>query len=109
MKRERIGELEELVLLVVVYLEEEAYGNAIQEALIREADRNIKLSAIHSTLYRLEEKGMLTACFGDATQKRGGKRKKIFSITPAGSKALRTVKEIRNQLWLKIDSLNLQL
>jgi len=97
-----LGELEELVLLAVASLGEDAYGLAIVELLEKQADRNLSLSASHTVLYRLEEKGFLKSEMGGATAERGGRRKRIFSITQAGYNAIRETNEVRQGLWSNI-------
>jgi DNA-binding PadR family transcriptional regulator len=107
MKGTYLGEFEEVVLLTVGILQEEAYGNAVKEEIIERTNRNINLSAIHSALYRLEGKGFLESTMGEATQQRGGKRKKIFRVTSYGQRALISSKELREGLWISYKPLKL--
>lgn len=103
MRKTYLGELEELILLTVALLyNKEAYGVAITEKLVKETDREISISAVHATLHRLEEKGFLKSTTGGATAERGGRRKRYFTVTPTGAKALREVKELREQFWQQI-------
>ncbi|MEM7552207.1 MAG: PadR family transcriptional regulator [Bacteroidota bacterium] len=102
MRKSYIGELEEIVLLVVVMLQEDAYGVAITHEINEQLNRKISISAIHSTLHRLEEKGFVTSSMGGATAERGGRRKRYFSITQAGSRTLQEIQETRNLLWGQI-------
>ncbi|AYQ34884.1 PadR family transcriptional regulator [Runella sp. SP2] len=99
MKRTYLGEFEEIVLLTVAILGEGAYGIAITDELDRQTGRNVSISAVHAALHRLEEKGMLSSKMGDATAERGGRRKRLFSVTVLGSKTLQEVREQRNRLW----------
>ncbi|UII26226.1 PadR family transcriptional regulator [Fulvivirga maritima] len=94
-----LGEFEELVLTMVGILGEEAYGNAIVEEIKQRLDRKVNLSAVHVTLYRLEDKGLVTSDMGGATATRGGRRKRIFKISNAGLSLLRDLKQQRMQLW----------
>jgi len=96
-----IGEFEELVLLTVAVLGEEAYGVSIKEEIEKCAKRNISIGALHSTIERLEEKGFLKSQMGGATQERGGRRKRYFQLTHAGKAALHDIKNLRNELWKK--------
>ena len=100
--RENIGEFEELVLLVTGVLYDEAYGVAIQREIQEQTGRKINISAVHSALHRLEEKGFLESRMGGATSERGGRRKRYFRVTMAGQKAVSDVREMRNQLWNQI-------
>jgi DNA-binding PadR family transcriptional regulator len=99
MSRSSIGELEELLLLAIASLIPEAYGFAIKKLVLQKAKREINLSAVHAALYRLEKKGFVKTRFGEATSKRGGKKKKYFDLTTAGVAAIRSTREIRNNLW----------
>ena len=99
MKNRHLGELEELTLLIVVSLGSDAYGAAIQKGLERHAGRRIALGAVYGALERLERKGFLTSSVGEATRQRGGRRKRIFAATPAGTRALRESRRTRERLW----------
>jgi PadR family transcriptional regulator, regulatory protein PadR len=102
MKGTNLGELEELVLLVVGVLFDEAYGVAIQEELVQRCERKATLSTIHVALHRLEEKGFLESRLDGATNERGGRRKLLFRVTKSGQKALTNAREMRNELWKAI-------
>ena len=102
MGRSKIGELEELILLAIAFLGEQAYGYAIKQNLLSEAKRDLNLSAIHAALSRLEQKGLITSHFGESTKKRGGKRKKYFSLSNTGRIAIEESRDIRNTYWNKI-------
>lgn len=94
-----IGEFEELVLLTVASLQQEAYGVAIKESIEQRTDRTISLGALHSTITRLEEKRYLRSWLGEPTQERGGRRKRYFEITHNGKVALHHMKDLRDDLW----------
>ena len=106
MKGDNLGELEELILLTVCAQYPDAYGVSIREELLKQ--RTITLSTIHAVLHRLEEKGFLKSSLGEATAKRGGKRPRLFFITPYGIKTLRSAREYREQLWEAIPNTILQ-
>ena len=105
MKGSTIGELEEVILLIVAHLER-AYGNEIVEELASKASRTVSLSTVHITLYRLEDKGFLKSDVGGASEIRGGRRKGFFSLTIAGMNVLKENKAQRMQLWSLIPDLN---
>ena len=105
MGKEYLGEFEELVLTMVGILQEEAYGNAIVNEIKTRLGRNSNLSAVHVTLYRLEGKGFVKSGMGGATNARGGRRKRIFTITNAGLAMLRAMKEARIDLWKLVPQL----
>jgi PadR family transcriptional regulator PadR len=99
MGKDYLGEFEELVLTIVGILGEKAYGNAVVQEIKKQTDRDVSLSAVHVTLYRLEDKGLVKSCYGGATAKRGGRRKRFFQITNAGLNRLEVMKEQRLKLW----------
>ena len=99
MKGTYLGEFEELVLLIVGVLVDNAYGVTVAEEIERQTGRSVSLSPVHTALYRLEEKGFLTSELGGATKSRGGRRKRIYQITSAGKAALNKVRIMRNLLW----------
>lgn len=97
--RSNLGELEELILLVVGVLFDEAYGVAIQEEMAQRCNRKATLSTVHVALHRLQEKGYLDSRLDGATAERGGRRKLLFRVTRSGQKALAESRELRNDLW----------
>jgi len=107
MKGTYLGEFEELILLTVAAIGSEAYAVSVKKEAQDISGRKINISAVHSALYRLEDKGYLSSEFGGATQQRGGKKKRIFQVTSAGFAALRAAKELREQLWEKIPQLSI--
>ncbi len=107
MAKDYLGEFEELILTMVAALQEDAYGAAIAEEIETRLKRNVNLSAVHVTLYRLEDKGLIKSKLGGATNERGGRRKRIFTITSAGLAMLRTIKEARIGIWKMIPQLKM--
>ncbi len=107
MSKEFLGDFEELVLTMAGILQEEAYGNAIVNEIKERVGRKVNLSAVHVTLYRLEDKGFVKSKMGGATNVRGGRRKRIFTVTNAGLSMLRTMKESRMDLWKLIPQLKI--
>lgn len=99
MKGTNLGEFEELVLLTTASLIDDAYSVAICDELERHTGRKIRLGVVHAVLNRLEEKGLLKSKLGEATNVRGGKRKRFYNVTNAGKAALVRAKELRDQLW----------
>jgi len=103
-----LGEFEELVLLTIATLREDAYGVSIKGDIEKRADRTISLGALHSTITRLEEKGFLKSWLGEPTQERGGRRKRFYEVTYDGKVALHHMKSLRDDLW-KLSKENLAL
>ena len=106
MKGKNLGEFEELILLVVASLDNDAYAVTVQAEILSKAGRKVNISAVHTGLYRLEDKGFLSSEFGEATPTRGGKQKRMFQVTSAGFEALQKVKELRQILWRDIPQLS---
>jgi len=102
-----LGELEELVLLMVALLNDEAYGVSIMEELKKQASREISVSAVHAVLHRLEEKGFVRSKMGGASEERGGRRKRLFSITAYGRDVLEEQRDVRNLIWSQIGKISL--
>ena len=109
MKGTQLGEFEELVLLIVGVLFPEAYGLSIREEIINQTKRKVAIGAVHSALSRLEEKGFLKSELADATHERGGRRKRLFTITAEGKRALQKNHEMRNTLFNQIPDVALKL
>ena len=107
MAKEFLGEFEELILTLVAALQEDAYGAAIAEEIERKLKREVTLSAVHVTLYRLEDKGHIKSKVGGATKERGGRRKRIFTVTSAGLAMLLAMKEARLNLWKMVPQLKM--
>lgn len=107
MGKEYLGEFEELILTMVAGLQEDAYGAAITEEIESRLKREVNLSAVHVTLYRLEDKGYIKSSMGGGTKERGGRRKRIYTVTSAGLAMLRAMKEARIDLWKMIPQLKI--
>ena len=99
MKGTHLGELEEIALLVVANLFDNAYGVAVKLEIEEKAGRKITISTVHNVLQRLQEKGFLDSRYSEPTKERGGKRKLLFRVTKSGQLALETSRGIREQLW----------
>jgi DNA-binding PadR family transcriptional regulator len=84
-----LGEFEQLVLLALVRLGDEAYGVTIRRTLLERAGRRASFGAIYSTLRRLEDKGLVRSAYGDPEPVRGGRAKKYVALTARGRAALR--------------------
>jgi len=108
MKGTNLGEFEELVLLTIAALVNEAYSVGICDELTKRTGRSVKLGVVHAVLNRLEEKGLVKSKLGEATNVRGGKRKRYYTITSAGKAGLLKAKEVRDQLWSIIPDLSLK-
>jgi len=104
MKRVYLGEFEEIVLLIVATLEGTAYGVNITHEIMEQTDRTTRLNQVHASLQRLEEKGMIVSRMSEPTAERGGRRKRLFTITAFGKQTLRDIKAVRSHLWSLLPS-----
>ena len=91
---------EELLLLTILNLNDDAYLIAIQDYLGEITGKKVGMSTIHLPLSKLENRGLIESGFGDATAVRGGRRKRIYKVTELGLKALHEYREISNSLWM---------
>jgi len=98
-----LGDLQQLTMLALLRLGEDAYGSRIREELRGVAGRNLSISAIYVTLVRLEEQGMVTSHYGDAPA-RGGRSRRCFGVTPPGLDALQASREAANRMWSGLDA-----
>jgi len=108
MKGTYLGEFEEIVLLAVGILSDEAYGVGVRKQIENQTNRSVNIGAVHTALHRLEEKGYLKSKFGEASEVRGGKRKRLFTLTTSGIKALKHAQELRSQMWALLPNIILQ-
>jgi DNA-binding PadR family transcriptional regulator len=107
MKGSYLGELEELVLLTVGILQQEAYGVTVLQEIKEQTDRSVNISAIHAVLNRLEDKKLLKSDMGGATNERGGRRKRFYTLSSAGRSAIAEVHALRNKLYDQLPPLSL--
>jgi DNA-binding PadR family transcriptional regulator len=83
-----LGEFEQIVMLALLRLGSEAYGASVCAEIEKRSGRGVSMSAVHTTLERLEQKGLLKSRLGDPTPQRGGKRKRHYELAPLGLRAL---------------------
>lgn len=101
-----LGEFEELVLLMVAALHDEAYGVSVLENLEQELDKKLNISAVHVALKRMEEKGFVKSRFGGITEHRGGRRKKYYVVTALGKRMLDEQFTLRNAIYKRIPKIS---
>ena len=107
MKGTQLGDFEELVLLTIGSLKDEAYGVTIKLDIEARAGRVPSIGALHSSLHRLEEKGFIKSREGGSTQVRGGRRKRFYTITAHGRRALTESHNLRTSLFRLIPGIQL--
>jgi PadR family transcriptional regulator, regulatory protein PadR len=97
-KGDFLGEFEQLVLLALLRLGDGAYGMAVRREIEERAERGVSIGAVYATLDRLEEKGLVRSRLGEASDARGGRAKKCFTITAAGARALEKSQQALRQM-----------
>lgn len=99
MKKNKLGEFEEIVMLTVGILHGNAYGVTIKKEIESRADRKVSVGALQTALKRLEQKGYLQAERGEGSQERAGRPKRFYTVTAHGRTALAHNRDLRNELW----------
>ena len=101
-----LGYLEETILLLVLIMDQDAYGFSVSEAYKEHMGKPISISAVHAVLSRLEKKGLISSEMGGATAERGGRRKRIFHATAEGRAVIEQIRANRQKLWNLIPKLS---
>ena len=84
-----LGEFEQLILLAILRLGDDAYGVSIRAELTERGGRTVAPGALYTALERLEAKRLITSRMGDPTPQRGGRAKRYVTVTTSGIQALR--------------------
>ena len=104
MKGERLGEFEEFTLLAVRALGDNTYAVPIQQYVEKATARPISIGSIYAALARLEVKGFLSSSMSEAVAQRGGKSKRVYTVTPGGFRTARDLHQVRERIWNAIGS-----
>lgn len=102
-KGEKLGEFEQLVLLAILRLDDDAYGMTVRRELEETAQRKVTLGAVYSTLDRLEKKGLVTSWHTDPDPVRGGHPRRYFDVTADGRLALSERERMMQRMWRGVD------
>jgi PadR family transcriptional regulator, regulatory protein PadR len=95
--------MEEIILLCVHHLAEEAYGIAIREYIVELTGEEMSVGAVYVPLERLEQRGLLESYLGEPTPERGGRGKRFYRLTPDGISALRAARQVHERLWAGVE------
>jgi len=101
----RLGTLELAALLAVARLGDDAYGLAVRRDLAERTGREHSIGAVYTTLQRLEDKGLLRSRAGDPLPVRGGRSRRLFTLTGAGSRALRDAERLTSAIWADVGAM----
>jgi len=94
-----MGEFEQMVLLALLRLGNDAYGMEVRLEIERRTGRGVSYGAVYTTLDRMERKGLVAYRLGDATPERGGRARKYFHVAPAGRTALADTRRALTEMW----------
>lgn len=108
-KEKFLGEFEQMVLLSLLQLGNDAYGAKIRQLLDDKVKRVVAIGALYSTLERLEKKSLVTSVLGDTTPERGGRAKRYFTVTAEGQKALIKAKNAMDEMWQGVSVIDINL
>ena len=100
-----LGEFEQIVLLAILRLKDNAYAVPIREEIEGRTSRSVARGALYTALDRLETKHFLTSKMGEPLAERGGRSRRYYAVTPAGVSALRASRHALLQLWNGLESL----
>jgi PadR family transcriptional regulator PadR len=103
--RRHTGTLELMILLAIMRLEDAAYGVPISCEIEETVGHPVALASVYTTLNRLEARGLVTSALGDPTPERGGRAKRVFTITAKGVREVREARRALIQLWNRIPQL----
>ncbi|MFC1564861.1 PadR family transcriptional regulator [candidate division KSB1 bacterium] len=101
--------VEEFILLAVMQLKEKAYSLPIQKKISEISGEHWSLGTIYAPLERLERKKYLESSLSETTPERGGRHKRIYSVTKEGVRALKKTQEVHNQMWENISEPELKI
>ena len=107
MKGDRLGEFEEFTLLAVCALKDRTYGVPVQQFVEHATTRNVTMGAIYAALSRLEDKVYVRSVMGEATQVRGGKRKRHYEATANGIRMVKELRQTRERIWQTIEAVRM--
>lgn len=107
MRIDVITRIEELILLAVLHLGDDAYGISIRRLLEERLETPLSVGAVYVPLDRLEKRGYLRAHLGEPSRTRGGRRKRFYTLTPSGAAGLRHVKSLHDTMWTGLSLIDL--
>ncbi len=100
-----LGEFEQLVLLAVLRLQEQAYAFSIRGEIEARTGREVSRGAVYTTLDRLENKGFLRSWMSEPRPVRSGKARRHYTVEPAGIEALNAAREALSRMWAGLEPL----
>jgi DNA-binding PadR family transcriptional regulator len=104
MTRRSLGEFEQLVLLAILRIGEDAYAVPIIEEIESRASRDVSHAAVYIALKRLEKKGLVSSRLADPTSERGGRAKRYFQVQPDALRQLRESRDALLSMWEGVEA-----
>jgi DNA-binding PadR family transcriptional regulator len=104
--RDSLGEFEQIVILALLRLGDNAYGVPVRKEIENRTQRSVSVGALYSTLDRLEEKGLIRSRFSDGRPERGGRSRRYFKVQPTGLRALERTRVALASMWEGLDLSN---
>ena len=98
-----LGEFEQITLLAVARLREDAYGVAIRKEIEERSDRPVAIGSVYAALDRMERKGLIRSAVGEPTPERGGRAKRFYELSPPGLKALVDARNTLERFWENLE------
>jgi PadR family transcriptional regulator PadR len=98
-ERSYLGELELMILLILINLGDDAYGVPISRELEKHRNREVSLGSVYASLERLEAKGLVISQLGEPLQERGGRARRYFRITEKGLRQTEETRQVLTSLW----------
>jgi len=98
-KGDSLSNFELMAMLVLIRLEDEAYGVPISQEIAKQTGRDVPVGSVYATLERLEEKGLVKSEVGEPTPERGGRAKRYFAVTGKGLRVIRETQRTLIRLW----------
>jgi PadR family transcriptional regulator PadR len=96
---DHLTDLEQLLLLATLRQPDQAYGASLQEDVEQNASRRVSLGSIHLTMARLEDRGLAESRLGEPTGGRGGKARRLYTVTEEGKRELARARRILERMW----------
>jgi PadR family transcriptional regulator PadR len=103
-----ISKAEEMVLLSILRLGDEAYGVTIRRRLRRDTGKDYTYGTLYGLLRQLDQKGYIRKTKGEPLPKKGGRGKSFFKLTPAGIRALKEAAELHRRIWKDFTELSFE-
>lgn len=104
----KLSKNEELILLSIWKLKDNAYGVTIRRDFMEATNLTLHFGSLYNTLELLNRKGLVTSWESPPDSRRGGRRKKLYYLTPKGKKALKKAQVVYRSVWQKVPNIEFE-